>query len=77
MRKFWKKQIKDLGGDADVLIKSRTQIAKEMLAAVIATHRTAITMKNTGYLIGRAAREVVKPCQEFIDGVQDGFARDQ
>jgi hypothetical protein len=33
MRKFWKKQVEDLGGDPSVLLKGRTQLAKEMVIA--------------------------------------------
>jgi hypothetical protein len=47
MRKFWKKQVEDLGGDPSVLLKGRTQLAKEMVIALVAAHKEAITVRNT------------------------------
>jgi hypothetical protein len=73
MRKFWKKQVEDLGGDASVLLKGRTQLAKEMVISLVAAHKEAITLRNAGYVIGRAACVVKKPCAEFWQGVKDGF----
>ncbi len=73
MRKFWKKQVEDLGGDPSVLIKGRTQLAKETVIALIAAHKGAITMRNAGYVIGRAASIVKNPCVEFWQGVKDGL----
>ena len=73
MRKFWKKQVEDLGGDPSVLLKSRTQLAKEMVMAMVAAHKEAITVRNAGYVIGRAACIVKNPCVEFWQGVKDGF----
>ena len=55
MRKFWKKQIEDLGGDPSVLIQSRTQLAREMFISLVAVHGGTITIRNAGYVIGRAA----------------------
>jgi hypothetical protein len=74
MRKFWKKQVEDLGGDPSVLIKGRTQLAKEMVMALVAAHKEAITLRNAGYVIGRAASVVRKPCVEFWRGVKDGLS---
>ena len=74
MRKFWKKQVEDLGGDPSVLMKGRTQLAKEMVIALVTAHRGAITMRNAGYVIGRAACIVKNPCVEFWQGVKDGLA---
>ena len=73
MRKFWKKQVEDLGGDPSVLIKGRTQLAKEMIMALVAAHKEAITVRNAGYVIGRAACVVKNPCVEFYKGVKDGL----
>ena len=73
MRKFWKKQVEDLGGDPSVLIKGRTQIAKEMVKALVAAHKEAITVRNAGYVIGRAASVVKKPCVEFWQGIKEGL----
>ena len=73
MRKFWKKQVEDLGGDPSVLLKGRTQLAKEMFMAMVAAHKEAITVRNAGYAIGRAASVVKNPCVEFWQGVKDGF----
>ena len=73
MRKFWKKQVEDLGGDTSVLTKSRTQLAKEMVIALAAAHRAAITMRKAGYVIGRAACIVKNPCVKFWQGVKDGL----
>jgi len=73
MRKFWKKQVEDLGGDPSVLLKGRTQIAGEMVMALIAANKEAITVRNAGYVVGRAACIVKKPCVEFYKGVKDGF----
>ena len=73
MRKFWKKQVEDLGGDPSVLIKGRTQLAKEMVIALVAAQKAAITMRNAGYVIGRAACIVKNPCVEFWQGVKDRF----
>ena len=73
MRKFWKKQVEDLGGDPSVLIKSRTQLAKEMFIELVAAHKEEITLRNAGYVIGRAARIVKNPCIEFWQGVKDGL----
>jgi len=73
MRKFWKKQVEDLGGDPSVLIQSRTQLAKEMVVALVTAHKAAITMRNAGYVIGRTAGIVRNPCVEFWQGVKDGF----
>ena len=39
MRKFWKKQVEDLGGDPSVLIRGRAQLAKEMVMAMVAAHK--------------------------------------
>ena len=73
MRKFWKKQVEDLGGDPSVLIQSRTRLAKEMLIALVAAHKEAITIRNAGYAVGRAALIVKNPCAEFWCGVKDGL----
>ena len=73
MRKFWKKQVEDLGGDPSVLLKGRTQIAKEMVMAMVAAHKGAITVRNAGFVIGRAASIVKNPSLEFWQGVKDGF----
>ena len=73
MRKFWSTQVEDLGGDPSVLLKSRTQLAKEMVMALVAAHKEAITVRNAGYVIGRAACVVKKPCMEFWQGVKDGL----
>ena len=73
MRKFWKKQVEDLGGDPSVLIKGRTQLAREKVMALVAAHKGAITMRNAGYVLGRAACVVKNPCGEFWQGVKDGL----
>jgi predicted hydrocarbon binding protein len=73
MRGFWKKQVENLGGDPSVLLKSRRQIAKEMIIALVAAHGAANTMHNAGYLIGRAACVVKSPCVEFYQGFKDGL----
>ena len=73
MRKFWKKQVQDLGGDASILLKGRTQLAKEMVMALVAAHKEAITVRNAGYVIGRAVSVVKNPCVEFWQGVKNGF----
>jgi len=73
MRKFWKKQVEDLGGDPSVLLKSRTQIAKEKVMALVAAHKEAITVRNAGYVIGRAGRIVKNPCVAFYKGIKDGL----
>ena len=73
MRKFSKKQVEDLGGDPSVLLKGRTQLAKEKVMALVAAHKEAITVRNAGYVIGRAASVVKSPCVEFWQGVKDGF----
>jgi hypothetical protein len=75
MRKFWKKQVEDLGGDPSVLIKSRTQLAREMIISLVAVHGGTITIRNAGYVIGRAAGIVKNPCLEFWQGVKDGLNR--
>jgi len=73
MRKFWKKQVEDLGGDPSVLLKGRAQLAKEMVISLVAAHKEAITVRNAGYVIGRTAGVVKKPCAEFWQGFKDGF----
>ena len=73
MRKFWKKQVEDLGGDPSALLKGRTQIAKEMVMALVAAHKEAVTVRNAGYVIGRVACIVKNPCEEFWKGVKDGL----
>ena len=73
MRKFWKKQVEDLGGDPSVLIKSRTQLAKEMFIALVAAYKEAITMRNAGYVVGRTAGIVKNPCVEFWQGFKEGL----
>jgi hypothetical protein len=73
MRKFWKKQVEDLGGDPSVLLKGRTQLAKEKAMALVAAHKKTITVRNAGYVIGRAAYIVKNPCVEFWRGVKDGL----
>ena len=73
MRKFWKKQVENLGGDPSVLLKSRTQLVKEMVMALVAAHKEAITVRNAGYVIGRTAGIVKNPCVEFYKGVKDGL----
>ena len=59
MRKFWKKQVEDLGGDPSVLIKGRTQLAKEMVMALIAALKEAITVRicRLRYRQGRMCRQ--------------------
>jgi hypothetical protein len=74
MRKFWKKQVEDLGGDPSVLIKGRTQLAKEKVISLVAAHKEAITLRNVGYVVGKAASVVKNPCVEFWQGVKDGFS---
>ena len=73
MRKFWKKQVEDLGGDPSVLLKGRTQLAKEMVMALVAVHKEAITVRNAGYVIGRAACIVKNPCVKFYKGIKEGL----
>ena len=73
MMKFWKKQVEDLGGDPSVLLKGRTQLAKEAVIALVAAHKGAITVRNAGYVIGRAACVVKNPCVEFWQGVKEGL----
>jgi len=73
MRKFWKKQVEDLGGDPSFLIKGRAQLAKEMISSLVVAHKEAITVRNAGYVFGRAASVVKSPCVEFWQGVKDGF----
>ncbi len=73
MRKFWKKQVEDLGGDPSVLLKGRTQLAKETVIALVAAHGAAITIRNAGYVVGRAACVVKNPCVAFYKGVKDGL----
>jgi len=73
MRKFWKKQVEDLGGDPSVLIKGRTQLAREKVMALVAAHKGAITMRNAGYVLGKAACIVKNPCVELWQGVKDGL----
>ena len=73
MRKFWSKQVEDLGGDPSVLLKGRTHLAKEMVMALVAAHKDDISMRNVGYVIGRAACIVKNPFVEFWQGVKDGF----
>jgi hypothetical protein len=41
--------------------------------ALVAAHKEAITVRNAGYVIGRAACIVKNPCVEFYKGVKDGF----
>ena len=73
MRKFWKKQVEDLGGDPSVLIKGRAQLAREMVIGLVTAHKGAITMRNAGYVVGRAVCVVKNPCVEFWQGVKDGL----
>jgi len=73
MRTFWKKQVVDLGGDPSVLLKGRAQLAKEMIISLVEAHKEAITIRNAGYLIGRAACIVKNPCVEFWQGIKDGL----
>jgi hypothetical protein len=73
MRKFWKKQVEDLGGDPSVLLKGRVQLAKEMVMTMVTAHKEAITVRKAGYVIGRAACIVKKPCVDFWQGVKDGL----
>ena len=73
MRKFWKKQVEDLGGDPSVLLKSRKQLAKEMVMAMVAARKEAITVRNAGYAIGKAACIVKNPCVEFWQGIKEGL----
>jgi len=73
MRKFWKKQVEDLGGDPSVLLKSHTQLATEMVMALVAAHKEAITVRNAGYVIGRAACILKNHCVQFWQGVKDGL----
>ena len=73
MRKFWKKQVEDLGGDPSVLIRGRTQLAKEKAISLVVAHKGAITVRNTGYVVGRAACVVKNPCVEFWQGIKEGL----
>ena len=73
MRKFWKKQVEDLGGDSSVLLKGRTQLAKEKAMALVAAHKQALTVRNAGYVIGRTACDVKHPSVEFNTGIKDGL----
>jgi hypothetical protein len=54
-------------------MKGRTQLAKEMVIALVAAHKESITVRNAGYVIGRAACIVKNPCVEFWQGVKDGL----
>ena len=76
MRKFWKRQIEVMGGDAKML-KSRAQIAREVIAAMIEAHGTGISVKNVGLVIGRTAWKITKPCLEMWDGIKEGFSGGQ
>ena len=73
MKKFWRKQVEDLGGDPSVLLKGRTQLAKETVISLVAVHKEAITVRSAGYVIGRAACIVKNPCVEFYKGIKDGL----
>jgi hypothetical protein len=73
MRKFWKKQVEDLGGDPSVLIKGRIQLATEKVIALVAAHKGPITVRNAGYVLGRAACIVKNPCVQFYKGIKEGL----
>jgi hypothetical protein len=44
-----------------------------MAIALVAAHKGAITMRNAGYVIGKAACIVKNPCVEFWQGVKGGL----
>jgi hypothetical protein len=41
--------------------------------ALVAAHKEAITVRNVGYVIGRAACVVKNPCVEFYKGIKEGL----
>lgn len=52
---------------------SKVQLAKDAVRGVVDAHKEAITIKNAGILIGKAASLVAKPCVQLYDGVREGF----
>ena len=77
MMKFGKKETQGAGRNSLVALKKLGQITKEAVTATVAAHRTAVTARNVGIVIGRAAWKITKPCLELWDGAKEGFGDGQ
>ena len=74
MKDEFRKQIEELLPETkSLMLKNGGEILKEVALAVLGAHKAALTVKNTGVAVGRAARNLVKPCLEFWNGIKEGF----
>ena len=77
MMKFCNKEIQGSGRSSLEGLKTLAQITKEAVKATVAAHRTGVTTRKIGLVIGRAAWKFTKPCLELWDGVKEGFGEGQ
>jgi hypothetical protein len=77
MMKFWKKETQGSGRNSVVALKMLGRIAKEAVVATVAAHKTAVTTRKIGFVMGRAAWKTTKACLELWDGVKEGFGEGQ
>ncbi len=52
---------------------SKVEMAKDAVRGVYDAHKDAVTVKNAGILLGKAASLIAKPCVQLYDGVREGF----
>jgi hypothetical protein len=77
MMKFGKKETQGSGRNSLDALKGLGRITKEAVVATVAAHRTAVSTRKVGFVMGRAARKITKPCLELWDGVKEGFGEGQ
>jgi hypothetical protein len=77
MMKFWNKGREGSGRNSLVALKVLGRITKEAVMATVAAHRTAVTTRKIGFVMGKAAWKITKPCLELWDGVKEGFGEGQ
>lgn len=53
--------------------RSRLLVVGDAVRDMYNAHKTAISMKNMGRVVGSAASAVAVPCLKFYDGVREGF----
>jgi hypothetical protein len=77
MMKFWNKETQGIGRNSVVALKMLGRITKEAVMAAVAAHRTAVSTRKIGFVMGRTAWKITKPCLELWDGVKQGFSEGQ
>jgi len=72
MTKFIKERITAAGMNGTSL-KNLAEATRKAIGAAFEAHKTAISPRNFGYVLGRAAQKVTKPCVELWRGMKQGF----